>query len=64
VVFVTHNIAEAMFLSHRIVILAQGTVAEIIENPLPIPRQRNIRSTPEFAKLYGRVSLAMERAAS
>lgn len=64
VVFVTHNIAEAMFLSHRIVIMAQGAVAEIIENPLPTPRQRDIRSTSEFANLYGRVSLAMEHAAS
>lgn len=64
VVFVTHNITEAIFLSQRMAILGRGTVAEVIENSLPVPRQREMRSTIEFVTLYGSVSSAMERAAS
>ncbi|MCA9131904.1 MAG: ATP-binding cassette domain-containing protein [Planctomycetales bacterium] len=59
IVFVTHNIAEAIFLSHKIAILAQGVVARSIDNPLPWPRTAEDRSSLEFAALYGRVSRAL-----
>ncbi len=50
VLFITHNIEEAVYLSQKCMILSQKptTVKEIIENPLPYPR--NV-SDPEFIKL-------------
>lgn len=62
VVFVTHNIAEAVFLSHRIAIMGRGQVAEIIPIELPFPRTRVIRSLPSFAKWFGRISERLEEA--
>lgn len=50
VLFITHNIEEAVYLSQKCMILSQKptTVKEIIENPLPYPR--NV-SDPEFIQL-------------
>lgn len=56
IVFVTHNIAEAIFISHRIAIMNRGKIVAWIENPLAAPRTVSIRSSDEFAKLYGYVS--------
>ncbi|MEO8271351.1 MAG: ABC transporter ATP-binding protein [Aureliella sp.] len=56
IVFVTHNIAEAIYLSHRVVVLGQGRVASEIKNELSWPRHVSVRSSLEFAALYGRVS--------
>ena len=56
ILFVTHNIAEALYLSHRIAILGGGKVASVCPNNLPQPRTRQVRSSVEFAQLYGRIS--------
>ncbi len=56
ILFVTHNIAEAIFLSHRIAILSKGKIARWIEVPWSFPRTRDLRSNPEFGMLYGRIS--------
>lgn len=64
VVFVTHNVAEAIFLSSQIAVIGQGKVHALLRNPLPQPRRRECRSTPEFAKMFGEVASAMEGAAS
>ncbi len=63
VAFVTHNIAEAIFLSQQIAIIGRGEVRRLIVNPLPLPREKSVRSTPEFAQLFGEVATAMEEAA-
>src|SRR5215831_19000648 len=44
--FVTHNIAEAVFMASRIVIISShpGRVRNVIDNPLPYPR--NVNSKP------------------
>lgn len=60
ILFVTHNIAEAIFLSHRIAILKDGRIAEEIDIPLPFPRHRDLRGTAAFAECYQRVATAME----
>lgn len=51
VLFVTHNIDEALFLAQRIVVMAAhpGTVREDITIDLPYPRQRG---SLEFAQHY------------
>jgi len=53
VVFVTHSIEEAAFLSDRVVVMAPhpGRIAEIVPNPLPRPRDLEIMASPEFAAL-------------
>ncbi len=56
ILFVTHNIAEAIYLSHRIAIFGSGKIAEVVINPLPWPRMAVHRSSPEFAAFFGRVS--------
>jgi NitT/TauT family transport system ATP-binding protein len=56
ILFVTHNIAEAIYLSHRIAIFGRGKIAEVVTNPLPWPRMASHRSSPEFAAYFGRVS--------
>jgi len=62
VLFVTHNIAEAVNLSQRMAILGRGGIARWIENPLPMPRNAQVRSSPEFAQLYAQVSTALNEA--
>ena len=61
VVFVTHSIPEAVFLSSRIVVMSPrpGRIVEVIESSLPAVRQLDIRDTPEFAALAHRVRLAL-----
>ncbi|MCC6510074.1 MAG: ABC transporter ATP-binding protein [Pirellulaceae bacterium] len=59
ILFVTHNIAEAVNLSGRLAILGGGRISRWIENPLPIPRTNEVRSSPEFARMYADVSRAL-----
>jgi NitT/TauT family transport system ATP-binding protein len=57
-IFVTHNVAEAVFLSQRILVMAGGpgrVVAEI-PVPFPYPREPSLRATPEFARVTGEVA--------
>ena len=50
VVFVTHSIPEAVFLSTRVVVMSlrPGTVAGVAEIDLPQPRQFETREHPQF----------------
>jgi NitT/TauT family transport system ATP-binding protein len=52
VLFVTHQIDEAVFLSDRIIVLARrpGRVQEIVSIELPRPRSLSIKRTPEFVR--------------
>jgi len=56
ILFVTHNIAEAIFLSHRIAIMHQGKIAEWIDSEITEDRDESLRSSPAFAQMYGHVS--------
>ena len=58
-VLVTHNIAEAVLLSHRVVVMRGGRIATEIDNPLPWPRTELARRTASFGQFYGRVSDAL-----
>ena len=57
VVFVTHSIPEAVFLSSRIVVMSPrpGRVHQIITSKLPRDRGLDIRETPEFQDLAHQV---------
>jgi NitT/TauT family transport system ATP-binding protein len=63
IVFVTHNIAEAAYLSHRVGLLGNGKISKILENPLPWPRSSKLRTAQEFASFYGRISGALAEVA-
>ncbi|MTI16111.1 ABC transporter ATP-binding protein [Rhodobacteraceae bacterium RKSG542] len=57
VVFVTHSIPEAVFLSTKIVVLCPrpGRIHDVIECNLPRDRGLDIRETPEFLEIAHRV---------
>ena len=57
VVFVTHSIPEAVFLSTKIVVMSPrpGRIIDVIECNLPRDRSLEIRETPEFLKIAHRV---------
>ena len=55
--FVTHSIPEAVFLSTRIVVMSPrpGRITDVIESPLPRERPLDIRDSPEFIAVAHRV---------
>jgi NitT/TauT family transport system ATP-binding protein len=57
IVFVTHSIMEAVFLSDRIAVFTPrpGRIAEIVTIDLPRPRRLAVRGDPRFASYVGRI---------
>jgi NitT/TauT family transport system ATP-binding protein len=57
VLFVTHSIPEAVFLSTRIVVMSPrpGRIYDVIETGFPRERPLDIRETPEFLEVANRV---------
>jgi NitT/TauT family transport system ATP-binding protein len=57
VVFVTHSISEAVFLSTRVVVMSPrpGRIAGIVEVDLPNPRTAETREEPRFFELVTEV---------
>jgi len=55
--FVTHSIPEAVYLSTKIVVMSPrpGRITDVIDSPLPRERPLDIRDTPEFLEIAGRV---------
>lgn len=53
VLFVTHNLAEAVFLSDRVVVLSArpAKVLRVAAVPFPRPRQASLKDAPEFEEL-------------
>ncbi|MBP2032945.1 NitT/TauT family transport system ATP-binding protein [Clostridium algifaecis] len=58
ILFVTHSIEEAVFLSDRVVVMSKnpGTIKEIIDINIPRPRENgDIKSSEEFTVLRHRI---------
>ncbi|MCL4155380.1 UNVERIFIED_CONTAM: hypothetical protein GTU68_033836 [Idotea baltica] len=55
--FVTHNIAEAIFLADQVFVMTPrpGRIAEIIDVPFARPRPLSIQTSPEFNALVAQV---------
>lgn len=62
VLFVTHSIVEAVFLSDRVVVMSRspGRVEDIVSIELPRPRTLAIRETPEFSGYVARIRQLFE----
>ena len=58
VVFVTHNVGEAVYLSNRIVVMTPtpGRIADIIDIPLDYPRNNKLRTSAQFTQLVEKVA--------
>jgi NitT/TauT family transport system ATP-binding protein len=56
--FITHSVAEAVFLSTRVVVMSgrPGRVLADIPVPFDYPRPPELRYTPEFGALAGEIS--------
>jgi NitT/TauT family transport system ATP-binding protein len=61
IVFVTHSIAEAVFLSTRVVVMSPrpGRISDVIAIDLPQPRAASTREEPRFFELVTRVREAL-----
>ena len=59
--FVTHSVAEAVFLSSKIIILSAnpGRIAEVIEVPFAFPRTAPLRETPEYLEVLAKTTHAL-----
>ncbi len=63
VIFVTHSIPEAVFLSSKIVVMSPrpGRVLEVIDSDLPRKRDLDIRETGAFQKIAHEVRVALRK---
>jgi NitT/TauT family transport system ATP-binding protein len=61
--FVTHSVSEAVYLSTKVVVMSgrPGSIVARFDVPFPMPRDPDIRFTPEFAELVGDVSHALRK---
>ncbi|MEP3438242.1 MAG: ABC transporter ATP-binding protein [Hoeflea sp.] len=50
VVFVTHDLEEALYMADRVVVMARnpGRIAKIVDVPFGRPRHRDLKTAPEF----------------
>jgi NitT/TauT family transport system ATP-binding protein len=63
VIFVTHSIAEAVFLSTRVVVMSPrpGRITGVVDVDLPRPRGMETREQPRFAELVREVRRTLRR---
>ena len=56
-VFITHSVAEAIFLSDRVLALSErpGRLSEVIDIELPRPRTLDMINTPQFGTYAARL---------
>jgi len=62
IVFVTHNIAESVFMSDRVVVLSPhpGRVSAVVDIDLPRPRRAELRETQAFYDLVKKIRHSFE----
>jgi NitT/TauT family transport system ATP-binding protein len=57
VLFITHQIDEAVYLSDRVVVFSArpGTVRDEIDVPFPRPRDLSLKRTEQFGRIVDRI---------
>lgn len=62
IIFVTHNIAESVFMSDRVVVLSPhpGRVSAVVDIDLPRPRTAAMRESKEFYDLVSKIRHSFE----
>ena len=62
--FITHSIAEAVFMSTRVIVMSgrPGRILADIDIPFEYPRKPELRYEPEFAEVSGQVSQYLKEA--
>ncbi|GAB3473701.1 ABC transporter ATP-binding protein [Nocardiopsis coralliicola] len=57
VLFITHDVDEAVYLARRVVVMAArpGRIHRVIDVDLPYPRTEEVRLSPEFGAIRNRV---------
>ncbi len=63
VLFVTHDIEEAILLADRVIVMGQrpGRIVDIVDVDFPRPRQDELRSSVEFVRMRARVSQTLKQ---
>lgn len=64
VLFVTHSVYEAVFLSQRVLVMSArpGRIVDAVEIPAPYPRTAAFRTSLEFQQACARLTSALDRA--
>lgn len=62
IILVTHSIAEAVFLSDQILVMAAhpGRVADVIDVEFPRPRRSELKDSAEFTRIQHRIRASLE----
>jgi NitT/TauT family transport system ATP-binding protein len=62
VVFITHSISEAVFLSDRVVVMSKRPARIVEDVPIPLPRPRaiEVQDTPQFSALRASIRALIE----
>ena len=60
ILFVTHDIGEAVYLGNQVSVMAQGKIHHTLAIDLPQPRQNFMRHSPEFNHFSAKLRHAME----
>lgn len=62
--FITHSVAEAVYLSSRVLVMSSrpGRIVASFDVPFPRPRAHGLRYEPAFGELCARVSSALREA--
>ncbi len=58
ILFVTHDIEEAIFMANRVVVMSArpGRIKAEVAVPIPHPRQYTVKTTPEFSALKAQLT--------
>jgi len=60
ILFVTHDIGEAVYLGNQVSVMAQGKIHHTLAIDLPQPRHNSMRHSPEFNHFSAKLRHAME----
>jgi NitT/TauT family transport system ATP-binding protein len=62
VLFVTHSIGEAIYLSDRVIVLSPrpGRIVDVVDVPLPRPREGSVKRGQSFFETETRLLVALE----